>query len=104
MSTRNESSNVSTYYKNDSINTSLNNLQCHKFNGKLENLIKNNKQYMKENNNILRVLSINIGGKLFERLKYIIKVSNELKIDILILSETKINKKKLDLMSKICKG
>ena len=104
MSTRNEPKNVSTYYKINSINTCSKNLQDNNFDKKLNNLIKNKEQYIKGNNNNLRVLSINIGGKLLERLKYILKVSDELKIDMLILSEIKINKRKLDLISKICKG
>ena len=104
MSTRNEPKNVSTYYKINSINTCSKNLQDNNFNKKLNNLIKNKEQYIKGNNNNLRTLSINIGGKLLERLKYILKVSDELKIDMLILSEIKINKRKLDLISKICKG
>jgi len=104
MSTRNEPKNVSTYYRNNLINTCSKNLQNNNFILKLNNLIKNTEQYIKKNNNNLRTLSINIGGKLLERLKYILKVSDELKIDMLILSEIKINKRKLDLISKICKG
>ena len=109
ISTESELSSVFTYksnpnQKNNSTVVDVNKLRSHNKNNKNKNkcLIDNNKY--KKNDKILRVLSINIGGKFLERLKYIIQVTEELKIDIIIISEIKRNKNKLDLISKLCKG